>query len=128
MTLVHHHQIEETGGELFVDILLLFGATDGLIEGEVDLVGLLDGAVGDLGYRRTEGLEVINLGLIDQDVALGEEEDAFFAAGSLQLPDDLEGAVGLAGTGGHYQQDALLPPGDGLDDGDRDVGFVIEDI
>ena len=45
----------------------------------------------------------------------------FLRAGFPQAPDDLEGGVGLAGAGGHDQQDAVLPLGDGFDglvDGD----------
>ena len=37
-------------------------------------------------------------------------------SGFPQTPDDLEGGVGLAGAGGHDQQQALLAFGDGFDD------------
>ena len=122
MALVDDDQIEEVRRELLVDVLLFLGAGDGLVEAEVDLVGLVDRAVGDLGHRLTEGLEVVGLGLVGQDVAVDQEEDAFLGAGLPQPPDDLEGGVGLAGAGGHDQQDAVLAPGDGLDgavDGDE---------
>ena len=75
----------------------------------------------DLGHRLAEGLEVVGLGLVDQDVAVGEEEDAFLRARLPQPPDDLERGVGLAGAGGHDEEDAILALGDGLDgavDGD----------
>ncbi len=45
----------------------------------------------------------------------------FLRPGLPQAPDDLEGGVGLAGAGGHDEQDAVLPLGDGFDglvDGD----------
>ena len=65
-----------------------------------------------------EGAEVVHHRLIDQDIAVGKEENALLAPGLPQTPDDLEGGVGLAGAGGHDEQDAVLALGDGLD------GFV----
>ena len=122
VALVHDDEVEEVGRELLVDVLLFLGAGDGLVEAEVDLEGLVDRAVGDLGHRLTERLEVVGLGLVGEDVAVDEEEDAFLGARLPQPPDDLEGGVGLAGAGGHDQQDAVLAAGDGLDravDGDE---------
>ena len=66
-------------------------------------------------HRRAERPEIIDHRLIDQDVAVGEEQDAFLAAGLPQPPDDLKGGVGLAGAGGHDEQDAVLAFGDGFD-------------
>jgi hypothetical protein len=63
----------------------------------------------------TEGLEVVGPGLVDEDVAVGQEQDALLELSLPQPPDDLEGGVGLAGAGGHDQQDAILATGDGLD-------------
>ena len=122
VALVDDDQVEEVRRELLVDVLLFLGAGDGLIEREVDLEGLVDGAVGDLGHRLTERLEVVGLGLVGEDVAVDEEEDALLGAGLPQPPDDLKGGVGLAGAGGHHEQDAVLAAGDGLDgaiDGDE---------
>jgi hypothetical protein len=63
-----------------------------------------------------ERLEVVGLGLVDQDVAVGEEEDALLhGAGLPQPPDDLKGRVGLARAGRHDEQDAVLALGDRLD-------------
>ena len=70
-----------------------------------------------LGKRR-EGV----VGLIGQDVAVGEEQDARpprrlarqVPAALEQRPGDLEGDGGLAGAGGERQQDALLAGGDGF--------------
>ena len=81
--------------------------------------GLRAGA--ELRHGRAEGAEVVHHRLVDQDIAVGEEEDALLAPGLPQTPDDLEGGVGLAGAGGHDEQDAVLALGDGLDglvDGD----------
>ena len=122
VALVDDDQVEEVGRELLVDVLLLLGAGDGLVEAEVDLERLVDRAVGDLGHRLTERLEVVGLGLVGEDVAIDEEEDALLGARLPQPPDDLEGGVGLAGAGGHDEQDAVLAAGDGIDravDGDE---------
>ena len=83
------------------------------------LDGLRVGA--ELRHGGAEGAEVVHHRLIDEDIAVGEEEDAFLAAGLPQAPDDLEGGVGLAGAGGHDEEDAVLALGDGFDgrvDGD----------
>jgi hypothetical protein len=72
-----------------------------------------------------EGLEVVGPGLVDEDVAVGQVEDAFSGLGLPQSPDDLEGGVGLAGAGGHDQQEALLPVCDGLDDAVDGVELVV---
>ena len=75
----------------------------------------------DLGHLAAERLEVVHARLVDEDVAVGEEEDALLCAGFPEPPDDLERGVGFAGAGGHDEQDAVLAFGDGLDgavDGD----------
>ena len=62
------------------------------------------------------------VGLIGQDVAVGEEQDARpprrlarqVPAALEQRPGDLKGDRGLAGAGGERQQDALLAGGDRL--------------
>ena len=79
----------------------------------VALDGLRAGA--ELRHRRAERAEVVHHRLVDEHVAVGEEEDALLAAGLPQPPDDLEGGVGLAGAGRHDEQDAVLALGDGLD-------------
>ena len=82
VTLVHEDQIEEVRGELPVDFLLLLGPGHGLIEAEIDLKRLVHPAVGDLGQGLAEGLEIVGLGLVGQDIAIHQEEDAFLGAGS----------------------------------------------
>ena len=59
VALVDDHQVEEVGRERLVDVLFFFGAGDRLVEGQVDLVGLVDLAMPDLGHRPTERLEVV---------------------------------------------------------------------
>ena len=144
---VDDDEVEEAGRELAEELLPLLRAGDGLVEAEIDLVGGVDaallvegggefdlGAVGaldglgagaELGHGRAEGAEVVDHGLVDEDVAVGEKEDAFLPPGLPEPPDDLEGGVGLAGAGGHDEQDAVLPLGDGFDGGVDGVALVV---
>ncbi|MNC03474.1 hypothetical protein D3C75_508820 [compost metagenome] len=73
MAFVDHDQVEEVAGELLVDVHLFISAGDGLIERQVDLVGGIDLTFGDFGHRLAEGLEVVVLGLVDQDVAVSQK-------------------------------------------------------
>ena len=77
------------------------------------------------------------VGLVGEDVAVGEEQDARAArrlaaqvpAAVEQLPCDLKGDEGLARAGGEREQDALLVGGDGLQhalDGDVLVVAALE--
>ena len=85
-------------------------------------------AVFDLVAGLAEGGKGLVLGVVDQDVAVGQVENlgpAVFAGavppGRPELPADLESHHGLAGAGRHGEQDALLALEDGLDrpvDGD----------
>lgn len=103
MAFVDDDQVEEIRGELLIELLSLFRAGDRLVEAEIDLVGGVDpplgadggdevhrGAVvaldglrfrGQLGHRRTERPEVVDHRLVDQDVPVGQEQDAFLALG-----------------------------------------------
>ena len=115
VALVHDDEIEEVGRELLEDVLRFLGARDRLVQGQVDFERLVDLAVLDPGHSPTEGLEVFVPGLGEKDVAVGEKEDAFLHPCLPQAPNDLERGVGLAGAGGHDQQDAILLMRDGLD-------------
>ena len=145
MTLVDHDEVEEVGGQLAEDLLALRGSGDCLIQTEVDLVRGVDapgtparGARArfrfgfdrpdsgrQFGHDRTERAKVVDHGLIDQHVAVGQEEDAFLATGSPQPPHDLEDGVGLAGPRRHDQQDAFSAAGDGFDGGVDGVHLVV---
>ena len=147
MALIDDDQVEKAGRELAVELLPLLRAGDGLVQAQVDLVCGVDaallvegrgefdlravfaldglGAGAELGHRGAEGAEVVDHGLVDQDVAVGEEQDALLAAGLPQPPDDLKGGVGLAGAGGHDQQDAVLALGDGFDGCVDGIALVI---
>lgn len=60
--------------------------------------------------------------MIDQNIAIGQKEDALPGLRLPESPDNLKGGEGLAGARGHDQQEALLPLGNGFDglvDGDE---------
>ena len=98
VALVHHDEVEEVGAELLVDVLLFLGARDRLVEREVNLVTFIDqlggfvdcqrhvfhfdlalrvdplhafGVGAELGHRALEGAEVVDHGLVNEDVAVG---------------------------------------------------------
>ena len=73
MTLVDNDEVEEVRGELLEDVLGFFSTRDCLVESQVDFEGLVDLAVRDLSHGPGKGLKVVRLGLVDQDVAVGEE-------------------------------------------------------
>ena len=75
MAFVDHNQVKEIRGHLFKGFLIFFRAGDGLVQREVDFKGRVDGAPGDLGHRRAKRQEVVIFGLIDQNVAIGQEQD-----------------------------------------------------
>ena len=147
MAFVDHDQVEEAGRELAIELLALLRPGDRLIEAEIDFEGGVDaplpveregqidlGAVlpldglgvgRELRHRRAERAEVVHHRLVDQHVAVGEEQDALLAARLPQPPDDLERGVGLAGAGRHDQQDAVLALGDGLDRGVDGVDLIV---
>jgi hypothetical protein len=112
---IDNDQVEEIGRELLVDLFPFLLAGDCLIQGKVDLVVLLDLAIGDFVHDLAKRSEVLLHGLVDQDVAVGQKQDAFFGLGLPHAPDDLERGVGLAGASGHDQQHALLAFGNGFD-------------
>ena len=137
VALVDDDQVKKAGRELPEELLALLRPGDGLVEAQIDLVGGVDAALlverrgefdlgavfaldglrarAEFGHRRAEGAEIVDHRLVDEDVAVGKEQDAFLAAGLPQAPDNLKGGVGLAGAGGHDQQDAVLALGDGFD-------------
>ena len=80
VALVDDNEVKEVWRELGVNVLVLFSAGDGLIEAEVDLERLVDGAIRDFGHRRAERLEVVGLRLVGEDVAIHEKENAFLGA------------------------------------------------
>ena len=156
MALVDHDEIEEARRKLAEHLLVFLRPGDRLIETEIDFIGGIDsprslegagqiprragcafdgpGVRRELRHCRAERPEVVDHGLVDQHIAIGQKQDALLATGLPQPPDDLERGIGLAGAGRHDQQDAVVPLGDGLhgrvDGGDlvvpRDLAAVVE--
>ncbi len=95
---------------------------ESLIGAEINLAALNDFSVLDLRSRITERSEDLILGVIDQDVAVGEIEDlrATMFAGPVptsvpKLPADLKRDGSLTGPGRHRQKHARLAGNDRFD-------------
>ena len=104
------------------------GGRKRLIDAEIHVPALAGVAATDLVPGIAEGREHLGHGVIDQDVAIREEQDFGAAVFTRavpfavpQLPANLEGHIGLARAGGQRGEDAFLPQQDGLNhalDGD----------
>ena len=147
MALVNHNQVKEAGRKLTKDFLTVLRPGQGLIQAEIDFIRgvnpplavnrgaqVLGGAVRafdgpgpgrQLGHGRTERPEIVDHGLVNQDVAVGQKQDALLAAGLPQPPDNLKDGVGLARSGGHDQQEALAALGNSLDGGVDGVDLIV---
>ena len=118
MALIHDDQVKEVRGEQFAEVLLIVVSHQLLVEGEVHLVGgdgagVIFGHVDLVGNLLQRG-EVLLDGLVHQDVAVRQIEYLALHAAFQKPVDDLKGGIGLAGSGGHHQQQPLLAPGDGV--------------
>ncbi len=116
MALVHDDEVEEVGRKLTEQPFAALVLRHGLIDAEVHLPAVDDLSGLDLVACVAEGGEDTVLGLVDEDVAVGEVKDAGAAvsagqvpSGVPQLPADLERDQGLARAGGHGEQQALAP-------------------
>ena len=141
VALINDDQIEEFRRKLFVNVALFFGAGHSLVQRQINFIafvyqlgGFIDSEIhvfdGDLtldintldalrvgaefGHRALERAKVVDHGLVDQDVAVGQKQDAFFCAALSQAPDDLKGGIGFAGAGGHDEHGAVLTLGNGF--------------
>ena len=126
MALVHDDQVEEVGYEVAVYAVGVPSIGEGLIDPEVDLATGLRFALELPDRTVTEGGdELARHRVVDQDVAIGEIEDAWLAVtapvAGPEFPDDLKRDEGLAGARGHRQQQPLVAGQDRLDGAvDRD--------
>lgn len=108
MALVHDDEVEEVRRILFVKTRTTLVPRDGLIDGEVHLPALVDLAVLDLLAGIAKGGEILVLGVVHQDVAIGQVEDPGMPmlsgpvpARIPELPADLEGDHRFPRPGGH---------------------------
>ena len=126
MALVDDDEVEEVG-RILAEVgrglaVLRRAAHEGLEDGEEEAavlghLALLADVLRRDAHQRVlgEGGEGV-VGLVGEDVAVGQEQDARAArrlaaqvpAAVEELPGDLEGDEGLAGAGGEREQDALL--------------------
>ena len=136
MALVDDDEVKEVPGPLHVvrGLAALGTAHDGLENREIQVAG--GGQLAAQGARTAGGAEPVGgdalhrvlvkllkvvLGLVGQDVAVGDKQDAGLLVrstgvpvGLIEFPADLEGRVGLSRSRGHGEQDALMVIGDGI--------------
>ena len=125
MALVNDNQIKEVRGELLVYVLLFFGPCDCLIQRQIDFIGLVYCPIMNLRHLVAKRGEVLLFGLVNKDVSIGKEKDAFLLFGFPQTPDDLECRVGFARSRRHNQKNLVLPLGNGFDGSVDGYGLVI---
>ena len=151
MTFVNNDQIKEARAEFFKNFLAFLWTGDGLVQPQVNLIRGVDAAfvVGapihsqrqlnlapvctfygfgidtELGHGAAKRAKVIDHGLVNQDVAVGEKQNTLLLPRLPQPPDDLKCRVGLTGACGHDQQDAVLTFGNGFHCSVDGVALVI---
>ena len=77
MALVDNDQVEKIGRDISEYFIFFGWAGDGLIERQVNFIGRIDFPIFDLGHDRAEGLEVVDQGLVGQNIAVDQKQDAF---------------------------------------------------
>src|SRR5439155_26052434 len=94
---------------------------NGLVDGEVHLPALVGLSILDFPASVAKGSEDLILWVVDQNVAIGKVQDlgAVILTGPVpadvpQLPANLEGHDGLAGSRRHSEQDPALTLENGL--------------
>ena len=102
MAFIHHNQIKESRLEL-AEWLVAFIARQLLIEAHINFVSAIERFIFHLGNHIFERAEIVLHGLVNQNIAVGEIENALFQFVFHQPPDDLKGGVGFARTGRHDQ-------------------------
>ena len=108
MAFVHHNQIKKLGFKL-AKRLASFFARQLLIQAHIDFIRAVERFVFHLGDDFFKGAKIVLNGLIDQNIAVGEIQHAFFQPAFHQPPDDLKRRVSLARARCHHQKHAVLP-------------------
>ena len=103
MAFVHDDKIKKIRAELLVNILLFFRPRNGLVQRKINFVGFIDLPLGYLGHGRAKGFEIVGLGLIYQNIAVGKKKDAPFCLAPPQAPDDLKSSKCFACACSHDQ-------------------------
>ena len=112
MAFVDNYDVEEIARDTLENLVFFIGTGDGLIQSQIHFIGRVDFAVFDFCHDRAEGLEIIDEGLVDEDVSIRQKEYTLDHAGLPKAPDNLKGGVGLAGTRRHDEQHSPFTAGD----------------
>src|SRR5206468_2049540 len=86
VALVHDDQVEEVARILLIQTRPPFIPRDGLVSGEVHLAAVDRLAVLDLVARVGEQSEILVLRVVDQDIPVRQEEDAWVPIASGGIP------------------------------------------
>ena len=121
MALIDDDQVEEIGVVLPIEAGTIGVAGNRLIDGEVHLPALNRSAAGDLPTGVAKGCEGLCHRIVDQDVAIGEIQNAgstvlacAIPAGVPKFPADLKRHDRFASARSHCEQDARFALRDGL--------------
>jgi len=105
VALIDDDQVEEVRRIFPIQTRPSFVAGDGLVDREIDVAAMADFAILDLEPRVAKWRKGLGHRVVDENVAIGEEQDFGFAGvaalvptGSPQPPSDLECHRGLAGA------------------------------
>ena len=115
VALVHHDQIKEVAGVLPIQAGAAFILSERLVDGEIHLAAFANLAAFDLEPGLAKRGKGLVLGIVHQNVAVGQKQDAGFAvfagaipAGVPQFPTDLKRHHGFPGARRHREQHAAL--------------------
>ena len=125
MTLVDDDHVKKLGGNIFEYFVFFVWPCYSLIETQVDFIGRINLPVFDLGHDRSEWLEVIDQGLIGQDIPVDQKQAPFNDFCLPEPPDDLKCRIGFAGACGHHYQHTLLAFGDSFNNPINGFNLVI---
>src|SRR5207249_4111787 len=73
---IDNHHIKKLSGDVFENLVFLVGTRDSLIQPQINFIRRIDFAILDFRHDGAERLEVINEGLVDQDISIYKEQDA----------------------------------------------------
>lgn len=107
-------RIKKAEAKLAVSVFVFIIVGQALIQSQINFVGGVYFFVFDDGHFVFKMAKIASAGLVNQGVSIGQKEDALFHATFPQAMDDLKSGVGFARAGGHSEQNAVLPFGNGL--------------
>ena len=106
---VHHNQVKELWLERCKRIRHTFIVRNQLlVQSHVDFITGIQFLALYLRHYLSEGLEILNHGLVDKDVAVCKIENLLFATGFMQTFHNLERRKRLARSRSHHKQYSLL--------------------